>query len=80
MGNQQPPRDDVAIPCVHDNIDFLIEKITIYDLKVHAFLLGFEPPAHSGLATYYDFNARRASVPRCWWPFRASGISPQEAP
>jgi hypothetical protein len=36
LRNQQPPRDDVAVPRVDDCVAFLVEEITIDDPKEHA--------------------------------------------
>ena len=35
LWNQKPPRDDVPIPSIHDDIDILIEEVTSNDVNFH---------------------------------------------
>ena len=35
LRQKQPPRNDVAVPSVHDDVDVLVEKVAINDLKLH---------------------------------------------
>lgn len=35
MREEEPPRDDVAVPGVHDRLDVLIEEIAVDDQDLH---------------------------------------------
>ena len=35
LRQKQPPRNDVSVPSVHDDIDVLVEEVTINGLKLH---------------------------------------------
>ncbi len=36
LRKEKPPRNDVSVPGIHDDLDILIEQVTDADLRLHA--------------------------------------------
>ena len=46
LGYEKPPRNDVAIPCVHDDVDVLVEQVTFDYVGLHRLRLRVSESSH----------------------------------